>query len=309
MVDEAFQRVNQRLFPPGTVLGKYRLVRLIGEGGMGAVYEATHVDLGKRVAVKTLLPELVGHAEAGARFRREGQALARIAHTHVVNVVDFGTEEGTPYLVMEYLVGETLADKLRREERLEVDQTLSLLLPILDGLDEGHRKGVVHRDLKPQNIFLARVPAAGVVPKLLDFGISKMADPERLHQLTRTGAIMGSALYMAPEQVDGAKNADARSDQYSMGLILFECVAGRPARQGLSALGLLRNLDTGKVPSLREALPAIDTRLDAAVTRSLAPTPADRFPTMVDLMRALVPSADSSTRAIWAERLVARTTR
>jgi serine/threonine protein kinase len=143
--------LQQDRFPPGTVLGKYRIVRLIGAGGMGAVYEAAHVDLGKAVALKTLLAALETNREAQARFLTEGRASARIDHPHVVRVTDFGTANGTAFLVMELLQGENLGDKLARDRRMDAFEALDLLLPVMDALAEGHRLGIVHRDLKPQN--------------------------------------------------------------------------------------------------------------------------------------------------------------
>jgi len=268
---------------------------------MGAVYEAEHVDLGKPVAVKVLLHGLEGNREAQARFVTEGKASARIAHPHVVKVTDSGTAGGTAFLVMELLQGESLADSLARKGGMEAFDALDLLLPVMDALMEGHRLGIVHRDLKPQNIFLARTFGSTVTPKLLDFGISKMVGGNVDQNLTISGALLGSAPYMAPEQIESAKDVDALGDQYSMALILFECLAGRPARTGATPFAVLQSVSKASTPSLRAAIPGVDPRLDAALSKALAWTPAARFPSMTDFMKALVMCARPETRATWAE--------
>jgi serine/threonine protein kinase len=303
------QHVHQGVLGPGTILGSYRIVRLIGAGGMGAVYEAAHVSLGKPVALKTLLAGLESNREAQARFLTEGRASARIDHPHVVKVTDFGTASGAAFLVMELLQGENLSDKLARDRRLDAFETLDLLLPVMDALAEGHRLGIVHRDLKPQNIFLARGFGTALTPKLLDFGVSKIVDRNAAQNLTMSGALLGSAGYMAPEQITSAKDVEALGDQYSMALILFECLAGRPARPGNNPFAVLQNVTKAATPSLRAARHEADPRLDAAITRALSWTPSARFPSMTDFMKALLPNAHPETRAVWAERFVARASR
>jgi serine/threonine protein kinase len=290
--------------PPGTKLGSYQLVRLLGEGGMGTVYEATHRQLGKKVALKTLLPALVGNDEAARRFVREARSSALIDHPNVVKVTDFGTADGMAFMVMEFLEGESLSDRLAREGRLDVHQALDQLLPIMDGLAAGHDRGVVHRDFKPSNDYLTGRLHGGLDPKLLDFGISKILDNEETRVLTMSGAMLGTPQYMAPEQVEGAGRADARADQYAAGLVLWECLAGRPARTGGSPFEMLASIGTTPIPSISSVLAGINPRLDQAVSRALAPTPDERFEDMPAFMRALVPHARSETRAIWAESLV-----
>jgi serine/threonine-protein kinase len=298
--------VNSAPLPTGTVLGKYLLIRLIGSGGMGAVYEGTHIELRKRVAIKTLLPQLAANLEARTRFLREGEAASRIDHPHVVNVTDVGTGGEIPYLVMEFLEGENLAERLARDRGMDVPAMLDLLLPIMDGLASGHDEGVVHRDLKPHNIFLARSRDGRMVPKLLDFGVSKIMDDDRSGGLTGSVAVLGTAQYMAPEQIEGAKNVDARTDQYAMGLVLFECIAGRPARRGDSPLAMLKSVATEQMPSLRAARPDVDPNFEAVVVRALAWQPGARFSSMRELMRALLPFARPQTRLYWSEALAGR---
>jgi len=298
--------VSDPVLPSGTQLGKFRIVRLIGSGGMGAVYEATHLELRKRVAIKTLLPTLAAMPEARARFLREGEAASRIEHPNVVNVTDIGTAGEVPFLVMEYLDGESLAQRLDREGALAIPVVLDLLLPIMDALARGHDEGVVHRDLKPQNIFLARGGDGRLVPKLLDYGVSKIVGDDRLAALTGSLAVLGTAQYMAPEQIDGPKNVDARTDQYAMALVMFECVTGRAARQGTSMMAMLKSIATEPAPSLRQARPDVDRGFDAVVSRALSFEPAARFPSMRHLMFALLPFARAQTGSHWHESLAGR---
>jgi serine/threonine-protein kinase len=298
--------VTNAFLPPGTLLGKYLLVRAIGSGGMGAVYEATHLELRKRVAIKTLLPSLAVNPEARARFLREGEAASRIEHPNVVNVTDIGVGGDVPFLVMEFLDGENLAQRLAREGGLSMAGLLDLLLPIMDALARGHDEGVVHRDLKPHNIFLSRGGDGRLIPKLLDYGVSKIVDDDRGSALTGSLAVLGTAQYMAPEQIDGPKNVDARTDQYAMGLVLFECATGHAARQGSSPLAMLKSVASEQVPSLRQVRPDIDAGFDAVVARALSFHPGGRFPSMRALMGALLPFARVQTRAHWQEALTGR---
>ena len=293
--------MNSEAIAPGTVLGKYQIVRLLGAGGMGAVYEGVHLELHKRVAIKTLLPELAANPEARARFLREGEAASRIEHPHVVNVTDVGAVDGVSFLVMEYLDGEDLSHLLARDGALTTEDTLDLLLPIMDALAAGHDEGVVHRDIKPNNIFIARGRDGRRVPKLLDFGVSKVADPRARAATTGTMVILGTAEYMAPEQIDGAKGVDARADQYALGLVFYECVTGQRARQGDSALAVLRGVALGELYPLRAVRPELDERFESVVTQALSARPDDRHPSVRAFAAALLPFARERTRHTWAE--------
>ena len=197
---------------PGTTFDRYEIVRVLGQGAMGAVYEAKHVDLQKRVALKTLHPELAKSPESRARFLREGQTASKLRHPNVVDISDVGINGRIPYLVMEYLEGNDLAALIERERVLSVDRTVTLLLPVLAAVSAAHHEGIVHRDLKPENIFLARSRHGHLQPKLLDFGISKVTATTASPALTGTGALLGTPYYMSPEQAMGGKNVDARSD-------------------------------------------------------------------------------------------------
>ena len=228
----------------GTVLGRYRLERLLGEGGMGAVYAARHQDLGKPAAVKVLHERYDQSAQTRVRFLREGQAASRIRHPNVVDVYDVGSDGGRAYLVMELLEGEDLRSLIEREAPLSAQRTADLLVPVISALAAAHDLGVVHRDLKPDNIFLSRERTT-VTPKVLDFGISKVADEEKALPLTGTGTVLGTSYYMSPEQAQASKNIDLRSDQYSLGVILYECATGKRPLEETSIYALIQRIVRG----------------------------------------------------------------
>ncbi|MEZ4405048.1 MAG: serine/threonine-protein kinase [Polyangiales bacterium] len=210
--------------PAGTRFGPYVVERLLGQGAMGAVYRATHARLGKPVVLKLLHAQHAGSAEIVRRFEREGRAAAAIRHPHVVDVTDVGEEGGVAYLVMEFLEGESLAAFLERHEGLAADRSVDLLLPVIAAVDAAHAAGVVHRDLKPENLFITRTATGEPHPKVLDFGISRVVSDGGLRAGTAT--LLGTPAYMAPEQVEQSRDADARSDQYALGVILYECLTG-----------------------------------------------------------------------------------
>ena len=228
----------------GTSLGRYELVRRIGTGGMAEVYEAVHRGLKKTVAIKVLLPEVAGNADLRARFLREGEAASRIQHPHVVDVTDVAEDRGVPYLVMELLVGEPLTAVIERSKRLEVPRALDILLPIAAALTEAHRRGVVHRDLKPDNIFIARTANEKVVPKLLDFGVSKMTTAG-VTSHTAASSVLGTPHYMAPEQALGVANVDARAEQYAFALVVYECITGELPFASDNIVALLHEVSRG----------------------------------------------------------------
>jgi serine/threonine-protein kinase len=217
---------------PGTLLaGKYRVERLLGQGGMGWVVEATHVQLEQRVALKFMhAKNSAENPDAVARFLREARAAARIQSEHIARVFDVGTlEGGEPYLVMEFLEGQDLEGLLREKGKLPIAQVVEIALQACEGLAEAHAKGIVHRDLKPANLFLARKTDGSTRVKLLDFGISKLAPQAGAPDqgMTSTQTLMGSPLYMSPEQLRSTKNVDRRADLWSMGIILYEMLGGR----------------------------------------------------------------------------------
>jgi eukaryotic-like serine/threonine-protein kinase len=291
--------------PPGTVLGRYQLLRLLGRGGMGAVYEGIHLDLKKRVAIKTLRPALAAMPGARARFLREGEAASRIAHRNVVDVTDVGTSDGVTYLVMELLEGQDLSDRLAQTGALSVADTMDVLLPVVAAIGVAHDEGVIHRDLKPENIFLARTRHAGVEPKVLDFGISKISSrgSGNTLALTGTGASMGTPYYMAPEQIRSAAGADARSDQYALGSILYQCVTGRRAHEGATVYEVIRSVGDGSFPPPRAVRPDLPAALEQVIVRAMSLDPALRFPSVRALGHALLPFATPATRAQWTPEL------
>jgi len=281
-------------FPPGTVLaGKYRVERLLGEGGMGWVVVATHLQLEQRVAIKFMHASYTRETtEAVPRFLREARAAARIQSEHVARVSDFGTlENGAPYLVMEYLEGEDLESLLRSRGALPTEVVVDYAMQACEGLAEAHAAGIVHRDLKPANLFLARRTDGSVRVKLLDFGISKLSPSGGVPEvaMTNTQALMGSPLYMAPEQMRSSKNVDGRADIWSMGVILYEMMAGRPPFDGETLPAVCARIMTEPPRPLRTLDTGVSAGLEAAVLRCLEKEPRERFPDVAALARAIAP--------------------
>ncbi len=234
---------------PGDLIGgKYRILRMIGDGGMGAVYEARHEVLGTSVALKFLHTELAKRQGLSTRFLQEARVSASIQSPHVTKVTDVEqTPDGTPYLVMELLTGESLQQLIDRQRKIPRDQALDFALQILSGLEAAHALGVVHRDLKPDNVFITP-STGGPVCKLLDFGIAKLRQSNDYSKgLTRPGALMGTPEYMSPEQLYSADRVDHRADLYSLGVILFEMLAGERPAMGEDASAIVGNVLAGKV--------------------------------------------------------------
>ncbi len=291
---------DQERLEIGQTFGRYQIVRVLGEGGMGVVYEALHLGLKKRFAVKTLRPSVALIPEAQARFLREGEAASRIHHPHVVNVVDVGTEAGIPFLVMEFLEGLSLADLIEASGRMDVERSVSLLLPAMSAVAAGHAQGVVHRDLKPANIFVARGAFGESITKVLDFGVSKLMAPGDGTGLTATASVLGTAAYMSPEQAMGLKEVDGRSDQFALGQILYEMLTGARAHAGENQFEVLHNIATGKVYPPRQRRPDLHPELEKILLRMLAFSPADRYPSLLAAGRALLPYASEKVRSTLA---------
>ncbi len=286
-------------FEPGTAFGRYTVTRKLAAGGMGAVYEAMHGDLQKRVALKTLHPEIARDPVMRQRFLQEGRAASSIRHPHVVDVSDFGVEGATAYLVMEYLEGESLASRMQREGAMDPAAVVDVLIPVIAAVSAAHAEAVVHRDLKPENIFLALTRDGMVVPKVLDFGISKVADAKRVHSRTASSALLGTPHYMSPEQTQGAKNVDARSDQYSLGVILYECVTGRLPFDGESLYALMHAIVSAPVAPPSAHASALPQGFEAIVVRAMERDPERRFASVRDLGRELLTFAGPETRLVW----------
>jgi serine/threonine-protein kinase len=281
--------------------GRYEVVRLIGKGGMAAVFEGVHPGLAKRVAIKALLPSIAALPGAKERFVREGRAAARVRHPHVVDVTDMGEDErGRPYLVMEYLEGETLADYFRRRAPLPVERLVDFMLPVVAGVAAGHEEGVVHRDLKPQNLFLARDARGGRVPKVLDFGLSRLMDmTSSAEGLGPVGLHFGTTEYLAPEQASAGGVADGRSDQYALGLILYEGATGTPARRGGSELALWQQVLHGEITPPRALRAELPEAFESTLLRALAREPDDRFASLYALGEALIAFASPRGALRW----------
>jgi serine/threonine-protein kinase len=285
--------------PEGTHLGPYEVVRALGSGGVGVVYEARHRSLGRRVAIKVLhagVAELAAADIRPKRFVREGRAAARVRHPHVVEVYDYATDQGVPYLVMELVEGETLATRIEREAPLAPTAMVEIFLPVASAVAELHAAGIVHRDLKPSNVLLARDRAGAVCPKVADFGVSRFVGV--LSSLTGPDAVLGTYAYMAPEQAVGAPRATEQSDQFSLGAMLYECATRRlPFGQRPPSRGSGAARETPAPPSATN--PWVSRALDAVILRTLRYEPDARFDCVDDLGAALLPFAEGAVAARW----------
>ena len=289
------------MLTPGDNFGTYRIVREIGRGAMGAVFEAEHLQLHKRVAIKVLLPDAAAEREAVQRFLREGEAAARIRHEHIVDVSDVGMRDGVSYLVMELLDGETLAQRLARKGPFGDTELVDLMIPVCDALAVAHESGVIHRDVKPENIFLARTRRGTIKPKLVDFGISHVqrSNDPKIARLTSSAILIGTPCYLSPEAARSAHKVDARSDQYAFGVTLFECRTGTLPYERTSVFEMISAILLEEPPPPSERVAGIDPRLEAVILRAMSRSPSDRFPDMRALARALLPLASPSVRTIW----------
>ena len=275
----------------GTVIGSYRVVRKLGVGGMGAVYLAEHTLIGRRAAIKVLLPALSARPDIVDRFFNEARAAGLIADPGIVQIFDFGYhEDGSAYIVMEYLDGETLDVRLRRLGRLPVVDALRIVRQIASSLAAAHGKGIVHRDLKPENIFLVRdgEVAGGERPKLLDFGIAKLSDDDNASKIkTRAGAIIGTPVYMSPEQCRAAGEVDHRADVYALGCVLYHLMVGRPPFDGESMGDVIAMHLREPAPVASEQVPEVPPDVDQIILCCLAKVAEDRFQSMDELAAAI----------------------
>jgi serine/threonine-protein kinase len=260
--------------------GRYEIEDLVGTGGMSSVYRARDTVLERRVALKILHEHFSSDPEYGERFRREARAIARLNHPNIVTVIDRGDFRGRQFIVFELVPGDNLKDVVRRYGPLPVPEALALTHQIARGLSFAHEHGVVHRDVKPQNVLLDE----GGTAKVTDFGIARSLEPG--DGLTQTGTVLGTSDYVSPEQASG-RRVDARSDQYSLGVLLYELLTGELPYSADNFMAVAMRHLQDPVPSVRQRRPDVPQRVDEVVARALAKRPEDRFPTMEAMMAAL----------------------
>jgi len=287
---------------------KYRVERVLGQGGMGVVVAARHLHLGESVAIKFLLPLAATNPEAVLRFSREARAAARIKSEHVGRVYDVDTlPSGAPYMVMEFLEGEDLGALLAKKGPLPFSTALDYLVQACEAIAVAHAAGVVHRDLKPSNLFITRRPDGSPCIKVIDFGISKVLprDQEDVAsgELTHSAMMMGSPYYMPPEQMRSAREVDGRADVWSLGCILFALLTGAPPFSGETVIGVFESILRG-VPPVESRRPDAPSGFDAVLARALEPEPEDRYADVAAFCVALTPFASPEAR-----RSIARVSR
>ncbi len=274
----------------GTILDdKYRIVRELGTGGMGAVYEGENVRIRRRVAIKLLHASVSSQAEAVMRFEREAQAAAQIGSDHICEVLDLGLlPDGTRYMVMEYLEGETLGARIKRSGRMGPLMTIPIMTQVLDALGAAHASGIIHRDLKPDNIFILPVKN-GVADfiKILDFGVSKFAQNSDEMSMTRAGAVVGTPYYMSPEQARGTSAVDARSDIYALGVLLYQASTGQVPFQAQTFNELLFKIVLEPAPPPQQYAPDLDPEFSAIIQKAMAREPPQRYQSCAEFRDAL----------------------
>ncbi len=276
----------------GAVVDRYTIVRLLGHGGMGAVYEARHATLARRVAIKFLLPELAANPDALRRFENEAKAAGGLEHPNLVAVTDLGSaDDGSPYLVMEFLEGEDCAALLARQGALPVARAVNIVVQACRGLALAHQHGIVHRDLKPENLFLTDAGDGSDLVKVLDFGIAKLRSSEA-GVATGTGTTFGTAYYMSPEQARGAGDVDQRADVWSLGIVLYELLSAQRPFEGEQFLHVIHQILTATPAPLATLRPGLPAGLTAAISRAMTKEVAARLPSVKALAELLAPFDD-----------------
>ncbi len=271
--------------------GKYRVERVLGRGGMGIVVEVTNLNLDARVALKFLHPQALENPVALERFQREARAAARIKNPHIAQVLDVDAlPTGVPYIVMEYLEGRDLEGWLRERGTLPVEEAVGFVLQACSAIAEAHRVGIIHRDIKPANLFVTQSAVGAPFIKVLDFGISKIIE-DTAQNMTKTKAFVGSPLYMSPEQMKSARNADARSDIWSLGAVLFELLTGDVPYRGETIAELAVKVALSATPSVTERRSDVPDELERAIHKCLAKEPGERYSSVAELVTALLPFA------------------
>ncbi|HEU4535490.1 MAG TPA: serine/threonine-protein kinase, partial [Polyangiaceae bacterium] len=272
-----------------TLVSKYRLTRELGRGGMGAVFEAEHLRLGQKVAIKVVLPEVAKQPELAYRFEHEGRAAAKLRGRHTVRVLDVDTTpEGLPFMVMELLEGHSLRDELKRRGPLPIEDAVRYVREACEGIDEAHQAGIIHRDLKPANLFLSLEGGRSVV-KVVDFGIAKAHDDSDQDYRTATNVPLGTYKYMSPEQARSARSVDARTDVWSLGVVLYQLLTGQTPFDGDGAFGVMLAIATQAPPPLRSWRPDVPEELAALIERALCKDVAGRPQTARAFAQELAP--------------------
>jgi len=284
-----------------TLSGRYLVTRKVGQGGMGAVYEATHTLIGKRVAVKVLLEKYAQREAIVKRLKQEAQLASSIGNEHIIDITDFGaTEDGRTFVVMEFLEGESLAECLAREPKLSEQRILRIIQQTTSALGAAHAKGIVHRDIKPENLFLLRRKEQDFV-KVVDFGISKSlrasSEEEEQPKLTQTGMVLGTPLYMSPEQARGDDELDHRVDLYALGVIMYETATGRVPFSGNNYLSVISQVLNENPKSLREIRPEISDEFEAICLKAMAKDRRDRYASAEDMLVDLNALLDDPTHS------------
>jgi serine/threonine protein kinase len=274
-------------------IGPYEVVRRIGLGVTATVYECRHKVLRRTAAVKIVHPHLARDQVAAARFLREGRAISRIVHPNVVEVFDVGEHDGSPYLVMSFVDGEDLADHARRLQPMSIPQIADCLLPVIAAIKAAHDVGIIHRDLKPKNIRLSHDRRGDPVPRVLDFGISKMSEDHLTADLTNSGDVLGTASYMAPEQLRSSRRVDVQCDVYALGVILYECATGKVPFEGECVYDVMHAVLTAPLIPPSQLRPEIPDAFEVLIRRALERDAARRFSSASELGRALAPFASN----------------
>ncbi len=284
-------------FAPGNLIGeKYRIGEVLGSGGMGTVYEATDIRIGRRVALKRLRYRYTGEETAVRRFHREAQAAGSIGHDNICEVTDIGTAaDGSPYMVMPLLKGHTLGDLLDQDTRLPTMRAVDIVGQTLSALQAAHGANIVHRDLKPDNIFITKLGDRDDFVKLLDFGISKMLDQDTLSDLTKSGAVIGTPCYMAPEQAAAKRDLDHRVDVYAMGVILYESLLGQRPFPGESFSEVIVKVLGEPFPAPRTVDPSFPPALERVILTAMARDPSERYSSVDEMRLALDDAAAADT--------------
>ncbi len=288
--------------------GRYRIERIIGEGGMGVVVSAVHVQLRVPVAIKFLRPAKADNAEVNARFLREARACAQLKNEHIVRVMDFGVfETGLPVLVMEFLEGKDLAAVIAQDGVLSVDNAIDYMLQAAEALAEAHARGIVHRDLKPSNLFLSRHSDGTPLVKVLDFGVSKViasnAKAMASTDITEGQSMLGSPGYMSPEQIAGCPDVDHRADIWALGSILYELLTGVMPFAKSNVVSVLAAIVNEDAPKLRDKRPDVPEPVASTVAHCLAKNPKERCPDVLAFAEGIIAAAPTSKRKLACERI------